>query len=148
MAGNLLAACTAEIALTAATAKTVIQATAPSNIRVKITGWGVAFDAVDPNAEPVQVAIYRQTTAGTMTSLSPVSTNACSETVQTTASHTATAEPTNSNLLDAFEVHPQSGYEKLYPLGSEIIIPGGGRVGIVCTAPAGVNVRAKFFMEE
>jgi hypothetical protein len=77
-----------------------------------------------------------------------VSRDGHTETIQTTASHTATAEPTAGDVLDAIEVHPQSGYEKIFPLGDEIIVPGGGRVGIECTAPAGVNVRAKIAFEE
>ncbi len=37
-------------------------------------------------------------------------------------------------------IHPQSGYEHIFGVADEDIIAGGGRVGIVCTAPATVNV--------
>lgn len=139
---------TSEIALSAATAKTVLQITAPTNQRVRVKEWGVFFDGVSTTGEPVQVRVLRQTTAGTMSSATPVARDGHTETVQTTASHTATAEPTAGNVLDVVEVHPQSGYEKIFPLGDEIIVPGGGRLGIECTAPAGVNVRAKIAFEE
>ncbi len=148
MAGILAVAQTAEIALTAATAKTVLQLVAPANQRLKIKGWGVFFDGVSASAEPVQTRVLRQTTAGTMTSLTPVKLCAGSETLQATAQHTATAEPTAGDVLDVVEVHPQSGYEKMIPLDQNWDVPGGGRVGIECTAPAGVNVRAKIFFEE
>ena len=142
-------AVTAEIALTAATAKTVLQITAPTNHRGKILSWGVYFDGTSSSAEPVQVRLLRQTTAGTMSALTPTKAdNSLSETLLFTAQHTATAEPTAGDLLEAKEVHPQGGYEKIYSAGQEKIIGGGGRVGIECTAPAGVNVRAEIHFEE
>lgn len=148
MAGIIGIAQTAEVALVAATAKTVIQLVAPANHRVKILGWGVFFDGVNTAAEPVQVAVVRQSTAGTMTSLSPVQVQPVSETIQTLAWHTATAEPTAGDTIDAVECHPQQGYEVKFPMGQEVIVAGSGRLGITCTAPAAVNVRAKFIFEE
>jgi hypothetical protein len=148
MADIQASAQTAEVALTAATTKTVVQLVAASNHKVKVLGWGVFFDGVSGTAEPVQVEILRQTTAGTMSALTPSKLGTDSETLQTTAQHTASAEPTASDILDVAEVHPQSAYEIVYPMGQEIKIPGGGRLGIRCTAPAGVNVRAKLRFEE
>lgn len=148
MADNPFIAQTAEVALTAATAKTVVQVSAPSNQRVKLLGWGLFFDGTSSSAEPVQVRLLRQTTAGTMSSLTPAKLNTHSETLQSSASHTATAEPTAGDVLDVAEVHPQGGFEKIYPEGKEPRIAGGGRIGIECTAPAGVNVRAKLICEE
>lgn len=142
-------AVTAEISLTAATAKTVIQIVAAANHRVKVLSWGVYFDGTSATAEPVQVRLLRQTTAGTMTSLTPTKRDdSIADTLLTTAQHTATAEPTAGDLLEAKEIHPQSGYEKIYPLGGEVIVGGGDRVGIECTAPANVNVRAEIVFEE
>lgn len=149
MAATYCIAQTAEIALTAATAKTVIQITTPTNRRARVLGWGVFFDGVSTTAEPVQVRLLRQTTAGTMSSLTPVLLDGgLTLTIQTTAQHTATAEPTAGNVLDIAEVHPQQGYEKQYIPGQEPIVGSGGRVGIECTAPATVNVRAKIIFEE
>lgn len=141
---------TDEIALTAATAKTVLQILAPANHRVKILGWSVFFDGTSVSAEPVQVELLRQTTAGTMSASSAEEKldDSLAETLQVSATHTATAEPTAGGLLQAIEVHPQTGYEKLYPLFQEPIVGGGDRVGIRCTAPAGVNVRASITWEE
>lgn len=149
MAAFLGIAQTAEVALGAGVAKTVIQITAPSNHRAKVLGWGVFFDGTSTTAEPVQVTLSRQSTAGTMTSLTPVPLDdSLAETLQVTAQHTATAEPTTGATLDAIECHPQQGYEKMYPLGQEPIVGGGDRIGIICTAPATVNVRAKIIFEE
>lgn len=148
MAGLICIAQTAEVALTAATAKTVIQLVAPTNQRLKLKRWGVFFDGITSGDAPVQVRLLRQTTAGTMSSLTPVKQVAGSETVQATAQHTATAEPTAGDVLDAAEVHPQSGYEVIIPFDMPIEIPGGGRIGVECTAPNAVNVRAKLVFDE
>ena len=58
-------AATSNVALSAATAKTVVQILAPSNHRVKITGWGVYFDGVSATAVPARVRLIRQASAGT-----------------------------------------------------------------------------------
>lgn len=148
MSGVFAAATTAEIALAAATAKTVLQIVAPTNQRLRVRRYSVAFDGVSPTAEPAQVRVLRQTTAGTMSSLTPVKLSAGSETVQATAQHTATAEPTAGDVLDAFECHPQSGFDVVLPADMPLEVPGGTRLGIEVTAPATVNVRAKFWFEE
>lgn len=149
MAGLKVAATTAEIALSAATAKTVIQIVAPTNQKLKVERIGLFFDGVSPTGEPVQVRVLRQTTAGTMTSLTPVKrNNGDGETIQGTAQHTATAEPTAGDVYDVFEIHPQSGYDIFFPLGQEPLVKGGDRLGIECTAPAAVNVRCKVWWDE
>lgn len=148
MAGIVCIAQTSEVSLSAATAKTVIQVVAASNHKVKVLRWGVFFDGTSATAEPVQVRLLRQSTAGTMSSLTPTKQTTDSETVQTTAQHTATAEPTAGDVLDICEVHPQSGYEVVLTPDNYIWVAGGGRIGIECTAPATVNVRAKIVFEE
>jgi hypothetical protein len=140
---------TSEVALSAATAKTALQLVAASNHRVKILRWGVFFDGTSVTAEPVQVELARQTTAGTMSSNTPNKLDdSLAESLQTAAQDNATAEPTKGDVIDVVEVHPQQGYEIIYPLGQEPVIGGGDRAGIICTAPAAVNVRVKIVFEE
>lgn len=152
MAGLICVTQTAEIALVAATVKTVLQLTAPTNQRGLIQGWGVYFDGTSTTAEPVQVEVLRQTTAGTGAGSPPTAKirkpAGAAETVQFAAAHNFSAEPTAGDILDAVEVHPQQGYEVIFPEGEEIDVGGAGRIAIRCTAPAGVNVRAKFVHEE
>lgn len=149
MAAFLGQAVTSEVALVAATAKTVVQLVAASNHRVKILSWGVYFDGTSATAEPIQVRLLRQTSAGTMSSLTPTKRDdSIAESLLTTAQHTATAEPTAGDVIEGKEVHPQSGYEKIYTPGTEPIVGGGDRMGIECTAPANVNVRAEIVFEE
>lgn len=142
-------ASTAEIALTAATAKTCLQLVAATNHRVKLLGWKCAFDGTSTTAEPVQIRLLRQTTAGTMSALTPTKRDdSITDTLLTTAQHTATVEPTASDVLSAFEVHPQQGFAEWFPMGAEMIIGGGDRLGWEFTAPAGVNVRVEATFEE
>lgn len=148
MAGLFCTAQTTEEALAAATAETIIQLVAPTNQRVRVLGWGVFFDGTSATAAPVEVRIVRQTTAGTASALTPVLNQPASETIQTTAQQDFSAEPTSTDVLDVVEVHPQGGYEKWFPPGYEIIMAGGTRLGLECTAPAIVNVRAKIYFEE
>ena len=139
----------AEQALATATQETVLQLVAAANHRVKLLKWGVFFDGTSVSAEPVQVTLERQSTAGTSSANTPVKVDdSLAETLQTTARDVFTVEPTSGDVLGVFEVHPQSGYAELLPLGQEIIIGGGDRLGIRCTAPAGVNCRAFMMFEE
>ena len=148
MAGVIVVATTTEIALAAATAKTVIQIVAPAHQLLKVKGWGVFFDGISSVAEPVQVRLLRQTSAGTMSALTPVQRSAMTCTLQSTAQHTASAEPTAGDVLAVREVHPQSCYQEIFPAGDEIMIGEAGRLGIECTAPSIVNVRAEIVYEE
>ena len=93
--------------------------------------------------------IKMESTAGTMSALTAVKMNSGDdETLQTTAQHTATAEPTASDVLLAEEIHPQTGYTWQAPCGRELAIPGGGRLGIEVTAGADVNCIARAIFEE
>jgi len=149
MARIFVSATTDEIALVSGTAKTVLQVGTPSNQRDPILRWGVFFDGQDVSEEPVQVRLLRQTSSGTMTTLDvKLLDGSLSESPQTIAQYGASAEPTSGDVLDVVEVHPQTGYEKIYPLFQEPVIQGGGRVGIECTSSAAVNVRAKMDLEE
>lgn len=149
MAGLNCIAETAEVALVAATAKTVLQIVAPTNQRGRVKEWGVYFDGTSPTAEPVVVEVLYQTTAGTMTALTVEKEDQSqTETVQFTAQHTATAEPTSGAFVRRKNVHPQGGFEWVAPMGDEINVGGGKRLAIRCTAPANVNVIAYMRFDE
>jgi hypothetical protein len=137
-----------EIALVAATAKTILQLVAPAQQRIAVRAFSVSFDGTSGSAEPVQVDILRQTTAGTMSSATVVREDVGSETIQMTAQKTATAEPTAGDVLRRYEVHPQAGIEVKYGFDEELLIPGGGRLGLRVTAPANVNAVGHFSCEE
>jgi hypothetical protein len=148
MARNRFAVTTeGEVALSAATEKTVLQIVAPANQLVVPYALTVSFDGVTVGNEPVLVKIARQTTAGTMSARTPVQLNSL-ETIQTTAQHTATVEPTTTDILKEYKIHPQSGVEKTWDLSDEIYIGGGTRLGFLCTAADAVNVVMSIDCEE
>ncbi|MEW6211350.1 MAG: hypothetical protein AB1631_23495 [Acidobacteriota bacterium] len=144
---------TAEIALVAATAKTLLQLKAPTNQRLKLLAWGIYFDSTSNSAEPVQVVLERQTTAigGTPTAITPSKIDdSIGDSVQATAAvyGTSPTEPTSGDLLKRIEVHPQAGYEEQCPFGQEYIVGAGDRIAIKATAPAGVNAVSWMKFEE
>ena len=149
MAGVRLNAVTGEIA-TGTAAKTILQLVAAANHRVLVRGLRVSFKGVSATATPILVRVLRQITAGTMSALTPVKANSSdSETLQTTAQHTATAEPTAGDVLLVAEVHPQGGsLVWVAPFGGELVVPGGGRLGVEVTAGASVSCVAMIEAEE
>lgn len=148
MAGVRLVTNTPEINLTTSLT-TLLQIVPASNQRVLVKELSISFKGTSNTASPVLVEILRQTTAGTMSSLTPGKWNSSdSETLQTTAQHTASAEPTASTVLLAEEVHPQTGYTWQAPFGGDIPIPGGARLGVRATAGAAVTVVVRAICEE
>lgn len=137
-----------EVAVTS-TAKTVLQLRAAANHRVKLLSWGIYFDGIVVTDPAVVVELLRQTTDGTMTAVTArKNDDSLAETMQTDGGHTATAEPTAGDILENKEIHPQQGYEKIYPFGAEIIVGGGDRIGIRVTAPNNVNCLPEMTFEE
>lgn len=137
-----------EVALSAATAKTVLQLIAPTNQRLVVKRWGIFFDGTSATGEPVVIKLIKQSTAGTATAQTPVMLSAGSETLQATGSYNATVEPTTTAVLDIIEIHPQMGWQEFIPLDQVLPVVGGTRLGIVVTAPATVNCVAKIIYEE
>jgi hypothetical protein len=138
-----------ELALTAATAKTILQVLAPTNQRLALKSVSVSFDGTAADAEPVLVDLLRQTSAGTMTAATEVKEDGLgSEAIQGVGTKNATVEPTAGDVIRTYEVHPTSGLERVFGADEEILIPGAGRLGLRCNAPAGVNVVGHMSVEE
>lgn len=148
MAGCFLKANTVQIA-TGTSAKTILQIVAASNHAVLVHEWSISFEGVSNTAAPIEVVLMRQTTAGTMSSLTLVKDpDDWDETIQTTAQHTSTSEPTSGDVLFRELVHPQTGYTWQAPFGRLLKIGGGDRVGIVVTAASGVDCVCRMILEE
>jgi hypothetical protein len=129
-------------------AKTLVQIVAPANQRLKILEWGVFCKGVTPTDVPLKVRLLRQTTTGTMSALTLFKRGTPAETIQSTAQQGASAEPTAGDVLAVREVHPQLGYQEKFAFGQEIIVPGGGRVGIEVTAAVSISVVSEIVFEE
>jgi len=148
MAGIKSFAQTGEIA-SGTSKKTVLQVIAPSNQRLKVGEFHISFKGTTNTDAPVLVEIARQSTAGTMSSLTLVKADeSADETLQATAQHTATAEPTETAVVKSFEVHPQGSYTWQATFGDELLVKGGTRLGIAVTASTSVSCVASMMLEE
>lgn len=149
MAGVGFAATTAEIA-TGTSIKTLLQVVAAANHRIKIVEWSISFQGITATGAPILVEVLRQTTAGTTSALTPRKLDdSADETLQVTARHDASAEPTDGGLVLYTElVHPQTGYTWFAPVGREILIGGGDRLGLRVTAGASIDAIARMVGEE
>ncbi len=150
MSGLRWTVTTSEIPCPPGAAKTVLQIITPSSHhRIQGLGWGIYFDSTSVSAQPAQVRLLRQTTIGTMTGITPVlDDQGMPETIQSSAAVNASAEPTAAGVIKRIEVHPQTGYEFLWPIGREHPIRGGEKIGIEVTAVDSVNAVGWFWGDE
>ena len=129
--------------------KTLLQIVAPTNQRVKIKEVGIGFHGISNTAEPILVQLKRQSTAGTKSALTLVKEDDTTpESIQTTAQHTATVEPTAGDVIRTWTIHPQAAQVYQLPIEDEIIVGGGKRYALTVTAAATVNADAYMRCEE
>lgn len=150
MAGIKFAAAPGEISISTS-AVTLLQITAPTNQRVKVREWEINFKGTSNTGTPICYRVMRQSSGnGTGSALTLVKWDAdYSETIQATAKHTFTVEPT-SNLVTiaAGEIHPQQGYGWVAPFDGEIVIPGGESLNFEVTAAAANTATIRAVCEE
>jgi hypothetical protein len=143
---------TADIALTAATAKTIISIINAANSLIRITELSVSFDGTSGTAEPVTVELCSSTQAGAGTAGStptPAQTSGATRTVQASGALNYSAEPTTLTVLKTWLVHPQTGIVLQSPLGRETQQnTTADALCLRCTAPANVNCRGYLEFEE
>jgi len=136
-------------ALTTGTSvKTLVQVVAPTNHRLLVSRVKVSFNGVTAADAPILCEILRQTSAGSMSSLTPVKfDNTYDETIQQTAQENSTSEPSAGDIMEKGYAHPQGGIFEWVALRREdyIPVPGGGRLGVRVTA--GVSVTSETVME-
>lgn len=146
MAALLLTANSGSQAISSATAETVLQLLAATNQRIRIQGYSVTLAGTSPL--DLTVRVLRQSTAGTSgTTVTPTKLeSSAAETIQTVAKTNFSAEPTEGDVLEYKRL--QGSFEKVFPMGQEIIVPGGGRIGIEVTCTSNATVAAEFRFEE
>ena len=140
-----------DIALTAATAKTVMNIINGSNGLIRIIEFGLSFDGVSSTAEPVTVELCNSTqgAAGTGTSHTILQTGGPTRTVQATALRNYSAEPTTLTVLKRWLVHPQAGIVMQFPLGREPEqVTTADGLCLRVTAPATLNCQGYIEFEE
>lgn len=133
----------------ASTTKTLLQIQAGTNHKLKLTEVGISFNGVDNLAEPILVELVRQTTTGTASSLTILkSTPEDSGTIDASAQETFTVEPTTTDIIRAWYIHPQSGLIYNPPDPKEFTVDSAGRLALRTTVPSGgVTVNAQAHLE-
>lgn len=142
---------TTDVALVAATAKTILSYICASGIPARLIEFAVSFDGTSASAEPVtvEVCLSTQAGAGTSTSQSPVQSGGAPKTVSGTGARNFSAEPTVITTLKRYLVHPQAGIVMQFPLGREPEqTTTADAILIRCTAPANVNAQGYIEIEE
>lgn len=142
---------TADVALTAATKKTILSVVSGSAALTRIVEFGVSFDGTSATAEPCTVELSGSTEAGagTSTSQTPVQIRGATRTVQASGKRNFSAEPTALTCWKRWLVHPQTGIEMQYPLGREPEqIVTADAIVLSVTAPATVNCQGYLEFEE
>jgi hypothetical protein len=141
------------VALSAATAKTILGVKATSGFGIDLQYVEVGFDGVTAGATPVLVEIQYCTWASNSpgtnsTSVTPAQIYGRAVTVGATAAKTWTTEPTAITTFDEELLTPYGGLVKYdWPLGRTPDSNVSEGFTIRCTAPAAVNVRATMIFE-
>jgi hypothetical protein len=145
----------AEVALSAATTKTVLGVKAHANFGldlIAIQFAALASGSSAPGFEPILVEIMYATWAtnspGTnSTSVTPVQEYGRSVTVGFTAGRNWTSEPTALTAIDEFLVHPQTGYKEWRPFGATPDCALSEGFVIRCNSDNALSVRAAMRVE-
>ncbi len=143
-------ATTAEVDAGTSTGKTILHLGAPANQRVAIRGFGVAFDGVSSTAGACVVQLVIQSSSGTFNAGTLVKdVRGTTEAIQSTGSFSSTAQPTNSDILRSYNIHPMTGYERAFAVEEEIELSGGTRIGLfLIPTSSGPNCHAFLLAEE
>jgi hypothetical protein len=144
----------AAVALSAATAKTVLCVIAPAQFGVDLKKVKVGFDGVTSSAVPVLCELMTSTLATNSTPGSGNTTGTVNQiygrtiTAGFTGFYAATSEPTVLTAFDSWLLTPNGGllvYD--YPLGDTPDTAVSNGIVLRLTAPATANVRASFQFE-
>jgi len=153
MSAGYVVAGVGNMALSAATAKTIVNVINSANGLIRLTEISASFDGVTATAVPVAVELCSSTqaTAGTPgTSPTPRQIYGPTRAALSTAAEDYTSEPTVLTVLKTWFIRADGGVFVLQsPLGREteqsVTVDG---LLLRCTAPAAVNARGYIEFEE
>lgn len=123
------------------TTKTLIQLLAATNVRVRVKRLSITVKGAAQADKPLKIVLMRQSTAGTMTSLTLTKQDTdAAETLQTTAQHTATVEPTSGDEIWSTHINVWGGQAVYIPPSENgLVINGGDRLAVVATSDASAS---------
>lgn len=139
-----------QVALSAATAKTILMVIAPAQFGIDLRSVEIGFDGVTASNAPVLVELVSSTqgTAGTSTAGTVNQVYGRSITAGFTTQHNYTAEPTVLTAIDEFSLSPNGGLIiRDWPLNEGFDQDVSKGLGIRLTAPNTVNARATMKFE-
>lgn len=139
---------TGSTALTAATAKTMIELTTTANVPVEWIACDITFNGTSSTAVPVTVDFCTYAATGTGTAATIRRAGQAVGTSATTAKINDTVEPTTPTVLFSWFIPPTSGVQYVWPLGRELFQSVSTVQGIRLTAPAAVNAIVNLVYEE
>jgi len=149
MARNLGSLEGGAIVVAAATAETLLQIVAPTNIRVVLIGYGIGGTGTSNTETPGIVNVQRQTSAGTSSAQTPLQLqDTITEALQSTGRDLFTVEPSLGDLLRRHTVHPQAALDLRDSFSREIILGSAGRLGISVTYAQAQTLEAYMDFEE
>jgi hypothetical protein len=133
----------ADVSLVGATAKTVIQLVTGATRKIWVKEVAIGFKSVTATDVPVLVQLVRQSTAGTMSAVTPNPDVEGHPAAISTAQENATAEPTSGAVVKEWLITPIGG-QLVYqlPLGDEIEMAVSSKLGLLVTAPQAESCRA------
>ena len=137
-------------AITTGTAlKTLMELQTASTSRATIASWWVEFNGTTAANAPVLVELVRASAGITGTTVTAVKYKDFAPAAATVVKHTASAEGTPTDVLEAHYVPPTSGLIIQYPLGREPEVPVSGFIKLRVTAASGsVSANVGFVWEE
>lgn len=119
---------TSAISFSAGVAKTALILTAPSNQRLLITQFGAFSSLSSPTAAPGLMTLFKASSPGTTTALTPVLLGVGSETPLAAGGYNATSEPSVGEIKKLIQL--DRGYVEARALDQRIVVPGGTRIAL------------------
>lgn len=120
----------------AATPKTFLQLITPATRKAWLKELGISFKSVTATDVPVLIQLCRQSTAGTVTAVTPNPDVEGHPAALCTASELVTVEPTTGVVIKEWELTPIGGlFVYQLPLGDEIEMAISSRLGLIVTSP-------------
>lgn len=133
----------ADVALTAATAKTVIGVKAPTGAIVTLPGVHISFESVTASDATALIEIVRGAADGTGTTVTPVNRKGGHTAAASfAAKHTYTVEPASLTVAKEYQYPVQGSAEIILDFGAPIESAVAGFIGVRVTTPAGQVCRA------
>jgi hypothetical protein len=142
--------CTLETTVNPGNPETLLQIKAPTHQRLRVTRIDFMPQGATGASSPIKFEIAEQNDDG---SSSDASTDqqkhqmVGSETMQATSSKDFTVEPATNTVKYGVTLHQQA-YLPWIPPNGEIIVPGGGRLGVRCMSTISLNVTTRIYWEE